>query len=535
VNEFLSLIYGYMRAAWRRRNIALRTAAVAAVLIWTAVMLLPDKYEASARVFVDARTSLRTALEGIALEEDYESQLALVRDSLLARPQLEAVARKTGLDANVDSPAAMEHLITGLQKEIVVASFATANVDGKPSSDTIYNISYQNEDRQKAEEVVQTLLENFKEDTRSGNRSGTSETQTVLDQQIAEQDKRLKEQEHKLKEFKRENVGLIPGERGDYYTQLDAESTALQTARNTLQNALSRREELRKQLGEASKVVRGAPAGTPNSVGAIAPVPDVTVRIMEKEKQLEDMLLRFTPEYRGVKALEEQIKQLKEQEAKDLADMQNGGTGSGAVMTRQNPVYLNIQQQLNGVDVEVAAARDAVRLHETEHRKLRTHANLRPEIEEQYVQLNRDYKAIKETYDRLTERREQALVSESTASTGIVDFDVIEPPHAGFQPVSPKRPLLVFAGLFGAIGLGLGLALLPYFFKPTFDDADSIERKLGIPVLGTISAVRGVGRFGDGQASGRMVVFAGLALFAVAGVLAVFANESSSYLRGLIS
>src|SRR5262245_34010192 len=132
MNEIFAQIYGFARAAWRRRWIAVATSWAVALLGWAMVLLMPDHYEASARVFVDARTALRPVLEGIAIQEDYESQLALVREALLSRPQLETVVRRTNLDAGkaAATPAALEALISTLQQQIKVttaaASVATA-------------------------------------------------------------------------------------------------------------------------------------------------------------------------------------------------------------------------------------------------------------------------------------------------------------------------------------------------------------------------------------------------------------------------
>src|SRR5262245_56084697 len=108
MNEILVLVYGYARALWRRRWVAMAIAWVACVVAWGVVLMLPERFEASARVYVDARTPLRPVLKDIAVQQDFDAQLSLVKEALLSRPQLEAVARKTHLDTNVTTPAAMD-------------------------------------------------------------------------------------------------------------------------------------------------------------------------------------------------------------------------------------------------------------------------------------------------------------------------------------------------------------------------------------------------------------------------------------------
>src|SRR6185369_8964892 len=118
MSEFIALIYSYGRAAWRRHWWAVIAAWILAPAAWVVVLLLPDRYEASARVFVNTGTQVRTVLQGIATQDDYQSQLSRVREALLSRPQLQAVARQTNLDAKANTPAEKDELITKLRKQI---------------------------------------------------------------------------------------------------------------------------------------------------------------------------------------------------------------------------------------------------------------------------------------------------------------------------------------------------------------------------------------------------------------------------------
>ena len=75
--------------------------------------------------------------------------------------------------------------------------------------------------------------------------------------------------EDKLATFKKKNVGLMPSEQGGYFAQLQTETDAEKKAEIDLSVALSRREELVKQLhgDEAvSAAGGGLPAVGPNGV-----------------------------------------------------------------------------------------------------------------------------------------------------------------------------------------------------------------------------------------------------------------------------
>jgi polysaccharide chain length determinant protein (PEP-CTERM system associated) len=534
VKEVVLQGYEWARAAWRRRRLALLTAWCVALAIWAVVLILPDRYEASARVFVDARTALRPVLQGIAIEEDYESQLSLVREALLSRPQLETVARKTKLDVDVTTPTEMDALISALQKQIKVGSVTTDERRGQ-AGDTIYTISYQHTNRDKSVEVVQTLLNNFEEGTQSGNRNGTDQAQIFLGKQIGELEKRLQDSEERLAEFKKRNVGMIPGERGDYFARMDKEMTGLQEAETKLAVAMSRRSELQHQL-ETSRAYLPGSAALSNPVAMAGAPPDVTLRRQEAEQKLEDLLLRYTEKHPEVIALRRTIAELKAKETTELADLQSGGMGTGAIRSLSaNPVYQQIQSQLNQSHVEIASLQGEVSQHRSEIANLRKFVDQAPEIEQEFSRLNRDYTVTKEQYNQLVTRREQARVSDDAARTGIVRFDTIEPPRAANTPVAPKRALLIVAGLFAAIGAGLALALLPHFLRPTFGDTETLERRIGLPVIGSVSAFRTDLEREQDRSSTRRAVFAGIALVALAGVLATVGPLGMQLLRNLIT
>ena len=64
--ETIQLILGYMRMIWRYRWIALVAATVLCAGGWIAVLSMPDRYEVSAKVFLDTSTLLKPLLRGLA-------------------------------------------------------------------------------------------------------------------------------------------------------------------------------------------------------------------------------------------------------------------------------------------------------------------------------------------------------------------------------------------------------------------------------------------------------------------------------------
>src|SRR5271165_3922602 len=108
----LDQIFDEVRGAWRFRWIALISAFVVALIGWAVVFALPDRYEADARVFVDTRTALKPALQGLTTDQNVEAQINYVRQALLEGPQLVKIAAASSvLPATVTDERARDNIL----------------------------------------------------------------------------------------------------------------------------------------------------------------------------------------------------------------------------------------------------------------------------------------------------------------------------------------------------------------------------------------------------------------------------------------
>src|SRR4029078_2841023 len=94
--------------------------------------------------------------------------------------------------------------------------------------------------------------------------------------------------------------------------------------------------------------------------------------------------------------------------------------------------------------------------------------NTRPQVEAEYARLNRDYEVVREGYRELVDRLQKARLSARADETGVVKFEVVDPPSASFSPVAPNRVLLLAAVLVVGLGLGGGTAYVMHQLRPVF-------------------------------------------------------------------
>jgi protein tyrosine kinase modulator len=473
-----------VRGSWRFRRWALVAAWVFCLLGWIWVVSLPNVYKATARVYVDSQSALRPLLKGIAVDPSVESNLAIVRQAILSRPNLERVARDTDLDLRAKTPEKKEELIDSIARRILIETDVHSSIS---ASDGVYRISFLDASRPKSVEVVRTLLDSFVEDTRDSKRTGQEEAQRFLKEQIATYEKQLTESENRLSEFKKRNVGTMPSDRGDYFTRYQNEMTQLEQVRQSLALAEARRVELSRQLSGEEPFMFGFDSSSANTASPEAGG-DIAFRIRDLEKRREELLLRYTAKHPEVIAVESTIEELRARQAEELERLHKGqGTGILAQSVKANPTYQGIEGELRATEVQVAELRQDLAQRRRSVAELQRMVNTVPEVEAELSRLNRDYDVTNAQYQELVKRLETAKLSEQADKTGVVKFDIIEPPSVPLGPVAPNRILLLLAVLILGLAAGGGLAYLMNKLRPVFQHVRSLAEFTGLPVLGSIS------------------------------------------------
>jgi uncharacterized protein involved in exopolysaccharide biosynthesis len=190
--------------------------------------------------------------------------------------------------------------------------------------------------------------------------------------------------------------------------------------------------------------------------------------------------------------LRETIATLEEQCRDELASL--GGSEPLRNMETQaiesNPIYQNLRQQLSDADVELVALQAERVSKSQEVAELREDVDKIADVEAELKKLNRDYGVIEARHQELL-RRWETLQSKKRLDqvTEKVQFNILEPPFAPAEPVSPNRPLLLTVMLVVALGAGCGVAFLLSQLKPVFFNRRVLSQVSGLPVLGSVSFI----------------------------------------------
>ena len=466
-----------LRGLWQRRWVGLAVAWVVAVAGAVAILRMPDKYEASARIYVDTQSVLKPLMSGLAVQPNVDQQIMILSRTLISRPNVEKLIRMADLDLKLASKDEQEALIDQLIKTLEIKS---------AGRDNLYTLAFRDAEPDKAKRVVQSLVSIFVESTLGDKRKDTDSAKKFIGDQIKVYEAKLQEAENRLKEFKLRHIGLNNVEGKDFFGRMAELSTALEQARLDLHEAEDSRDALKRQIaGEEPVLLPDAP-DAPSMVS----IPEIDGRIETMKRNLDSLLQRFTEQHPDVIGTKRVIQELEEQKRQDIASRKKAAGSRPAASVNANPVYQQLKVSLAEAESNVASLRTSVAEYEARYNRLKDSARMVPQIEAEFAQLNRDYDVNKKNYEVLVARRESATMSgEMETASGVADFRLVDPPRVSPQPVVPNRMLLLPLALLASLGAGVFSSFMANQLWPTFFDARSLREVTGLPVLGTVSLI----------------------------------------------
>ncbi|MBU1225236.1 MAG: chain length-determining protein [Gammaproteobacteria bacterium] len=470
MDQVLQQILGYAKASWQRRWWGVAVAWLVCIVGWTWVMMIPDRYQASARVYVDTQTLLKPLLSGLAAQPNIEQQIKLMTRQLVSRPTLEKVARMTDLDVKAKTPEQTEAMLNGLASKISIADAGREN---------LYTISYQDANGDLAKKVVQSLLTIFVETSLGKTRQDISSSARFIEEQLQQYQQKLVDAENALTEFKRKHIGMMPGQGGDYYAKLAETSGQLRQAQLDQKEAVNRRNQLKRQLADEEPELTAAAA-------AVSTHSEIDGRIRALEKQMDQLRLQYTDLHPDIQSTKRLIEKLEAQKKVDLAERKADPAGARI----QNPVYQQLTIAIAEADANVSSLGARVAEYQRRYGELRNASNMIPQVEQEYTQLMRDYGVYRKNYDALLTRRESVTMSgEVESKTDTVDFRVIDPPFVPSKPAWPNRPLFLSLVTLGGLAAGIAVAFLLSQLRRTVTDRRVLRELTGLPLLGAVSRV----------------------------------------------
>jgi polysaccharide chain length determinant protein (PEP-CTERM system associated) len=150
---------------WKYRWAGLLVSWVVGVVGAVVVFVLPDRYEASARIYVDTQSILKPLMAGLTVQPNVEQQVTILSRTLISRPNVEKLIRMADLDLKSPSKAQQEALIDQVTSNLSIQS---------SGRDNLYILGYRDNDPESAKRVVQSMVSLFMESGLGAQRKDSS-------------------------------------------------------------------------------------------------------------------------------------------------------------------------------------------------------------------------------------------------------------------------------------------------------------------------------------------------------------------------
>ncbi|MFC0589093.1 XrtA system polysaccharide chain length determinant [Novosphingobium aquiterrae] len=461
----MNSIFDEARAAvfsvWHRRWLALAVAWGICMVGWLLVAMIPNNYESRARIFVQLDDVLADVT---GVPSDGKRDIDRVRQTLTSAVNLEKVIRGTSLGNDITTPKAMENTILSLAKTVKVESQQenlfeiTARYGDGVHSDA--------ENAKLAQDIVQKMIDIFREENLAGNRGEMTTSLDFMNQQLAVRQKELETAEQKRLAFEAQNPDAAGGGLS-VLQKLEASRAELRGIDADLAAAQS-----------ALAAINGQLAGTPKTLPGMASTGGAKGAYAQAQADLNAMRARgLTENHPDVIAAKNQVNALRA-----AASSEGGPSGT------PNPAYSSLESiraDRQATVMGLTARRAAV---QGDVSRITSQQITNPQVVAEQQRINRDYDVLKQQYDKLLQDREELrLRGQVQTEHSAVKFQVIDPPTTPRGPVWPNRPLMLLAVLFAGIGGGVAAAFAMGQLRSTFATTAKLERALGLPVLGAIT------------------------------------------------
>jgi uncharacterized protein involved in exopolysaccharide biosynthesis len=470
------------------------TVAAGVIFLW------PRKYESEAKLYVrvgrETVTLDPTATTGqvIPVELSRETEVNSVLEMLRSRVMIEKLVDKIGPQAILHAGSEAED--SGKQPPSVLSNVSSL-LDVDPVSDRekaiirlsrslrssaekksdVITVSGTAISPKLAQQIVAKFVDIYLgEHTRMHRTAGS---QAFFTEQTGLLRKSLSDALIKLRDAKNElGILSIENQREVLRDETVAAETRLAQTRAGLAASREKVEALKQKVkGLPERLATDETKGLPN------PAADgMRHELYQLEIREAELASRFNNEFPALVAVRAQIEAAKKPLSNEEHRRSQQTTGVNLVRDQLQVSLLSEESSAASLEAETKSL-------ETQLAELHDRARNLNQHEWKIANLEQEVALCKANYTTYSEKSEQTRIDAALQNERITNVNVIQPANLIEKPISPRKLLVLLAGIFGGLAFGIGLALLAELLDPTLKTPSDIEEHLSLPVLLSIPRV----------------------------------------------
>ena len=487
---------------------------------------LQNLYRSTASIVIEQPEVSDRFLPGTQQQVDREQRILRIYDEVMTRDNLAQIISDHDLYTELRTNNAPESVVYELRSNVEL-EFLLAQDDPRiryAGDVTGFVLSYYHTNNVKARDVARDIVDLFQTGNRQRRQVAYDDTTAALSREADNLRDQVARLETELAEFKAQHPGALPEDR-NYNRQiierkardldgLDREIRSLQERKTLLQSQLAQtdmwvtavgpdgqplpasNERLQTLQGEYLQMLGNKSVTHPDvqrarreiealSGGTASPAfRQAVVSTLELTRvELVEARIEYGPNYPDVQNLERAVAALEQQVAAMPVVMEE-------MPAPTNPVYINLQLQLDGVNTEIAALREDRSGLQSDIVDLEAMVQVAPEVEREWLELTRDLGLARNQYEDIRTRQmsvQRAGVLEDEELTE--RYVVARRPSLTYTPAFPNRALFVIVGLFLGITFGMGVAIVAEALDGTIRSTRDIRLIMDMPPIAAIPAI----------------------------------------------
>lgn len=403
--------------------------------------VVPPRYVSQTLVLIEQQKVPEDYVKPV-VAEDLEARLASMKEQILSRSRIQPIIERFNLFS--ENQATMDDRVAMTQKAIGIKPIPAAR-DGIPG----FFITFKARDARTAQQVCGEITSLFVSENLKAREQSAEGTTDFLKQQLADSKRNLDEQDAKLAAFEQKYLGRLPEQEGSNANALQALTTQLDAANQTMNRAQQTVTFLEAMVSEHTRELQH----TDSATGVSADEDRTQLKALIAQKQ--ELETHYTPDYPDVVAISRKIADLQAEIAHAPAQQ---APAAAAVAVPDSPQLQQLKAQLHAAQQATAAAKQEQAGIEKQVRTYEARIDASPQVEEEYKQVTRDHETALQFYNTLLSK-----MNESSMATALErrqqgeQFTVWDAPNLPENPTFPNRP--AFAGGGFAAGLMFGLLI----------------------------------------------------------------------------
>jgi len=500
------------------------------ITIWGISWMLPSTFRSGTLILVEQPT-VPSQYVVPNVTDNLQDRLQSISQQILSRTRLLRIIESQKLYTSDRKRFTPDEVVERMRKDIEIELVRSPGTDQL----TAFNVYYASRDARVAQQVTSEVTNLFISENLEARQEQSENTTQFLQSQLEEARTSLAAQEAKIREFKDQHLGDLPGQLQSNLQILSGLQTQLGSEQDGLNRAKQQRVYLESLLGQYRTIQRST-TGANDTVG----LPVLDQELDKLKAQLADISSHYTDRHPDVRKIKEQIAKTERMKQQIAADPESSSTddpkAKGAFATaprnagdiREMSPMVELESQLKVNHIEVGNRERAIQELQAKIGEYQARLNREPVREQQLADLTRNYDQSRANYDSLLKKKNDSELATSLERRQQGQhFRILDPPSLPVKPYSPNRVKLSGIGLLIGLVLGAVGVAGSEFIDDRLHSEEEIKKLLPVAI---ISQIPDIVTLRDERAQNKEIWLGRAAAGFV--FISILAGTAISYFRG---